>query len=110
MRARVASVITMTESLIPEPEPASGDPQTAGPSAPSVTPAIPPRCGTRTRLYREGKLADEGFPADQLSEQLDAYPDAVVWLDLLDPDEQDLAIVTHEFGLHPLAVEDAEIG
>jgi magnesium transporter len=58
-------------------------------------------------MYRNGKLAEEGFPPDQLSEQLDAHPDAVVWLDLLDPDEQDLAIVTHEFGLHPLAVEDA---
>jgi magnesium transporter len=97
----------MTESLIPEPQPAAGDPQTPGAPAPSATDAVPPKCATRTRLYRGGQLVDEGFPADQLSEQLDAHPDAVAWLDLLDPDEQDLAIVTHEFGLHPLAVEDA---
>jgi magnesium transporter len=30
-----------------------------------------------------------------------------VWLDLYDPDEADLSIVTEEFGLHPHAVEDA---
>jgi magnesium transporter len=97
----------MTDSLIPEPEPAAGDPQTPGGVAPSVAEAIPPKCPTRTRLYLAGKLVAEGFPADQISEQLEAQPDAVAWLDLLDPDEQDLAIVTHEFGLHPLAVEDA---
>jgi magnesium transporter len=28
-------------------------------------------------------------------------------LDLLDPDEPDLAVISEEFGLHPLAVEDA---
>ena len=33
----------------------------------------------------------------------------MVWLDLLDPDEPDLGIVTQEFGLHPLAVEDAAL-
>jgi magnesium transporter len=34
--------------------------------------------------------------------------DAVtVWLDLHDPDADDLAVLTDEFGLHPLAVEDA---
>jgi magnesium transporter len=31
----------------------------------------------------------------------------VVWLDLYDPAQGDLGIVTEEFGLHPLAVEDA---
>ncbi|HEY3978721.1 MAG TPA: CorA family divalent cation transporter [Streptosporangiaceae bacterium] len=32
---------------------------------------------------------------------------AVAWLDLYEPTEADLQIVTEEFGLHPLAVEDA---
>jgi magnesium transporter len=68
---------------------------------------VPPRCATRTRLYQSGRLLEEGFPAEGISERLDAYPDAVAWLDLLDPDTDDLSIVTHEFGLHPLAVEDA---
>jgi len=30
-----------------------------------------------------------------------------VWLDLEGPDVKDLAVLTEEFGLHPLAVEDA---
>ena len=30
-----------------------------------------------------------------------------VWLDLRDPDHNDLAVLSEEFGLHPLAVEDA---
>jgi magnesium transporter len=86
---------------------AAGDPQTPGPAAPSVSPAVPPKCPTRTRLYRAGKLLEEGFPAEQMSARLAADPAAVVWLDLYDPTQADLGIVTHEFGLHPLAVEDA---
>jgi magnesium transporter len=52
-------------------------------------------------------MLDEGFPAEELSERLAADPDIVVWLDLYEPDVADLQIVTEEFGLHPLAVEDA---
>jgi magnesium transporter len=72
-----------------------------------VTTAEPPKCPTRTRYYRKGHLVEEGFPAEELSERLDAHADGMVWLDLHDPDEADLGIVTAEFGLHPLAVEDA---
>ncbi|MCW2675208.1 MAG: Mg2 transporter protein CorA family protein [Modestobacter sp.] len=97
----------MTDALIPEPEPAAGDPHTPGRPATSVTSAVPPRCPTRTRLYRAGQLVAEGFSAEQISDHLAAHEDAVVWLDLLDPNEADLSIVTLEFGLHPLAVEDA---
>jgi magnesium transporter len=100
---------SVAEDAIPEPEPARGDPHTEGPGAPSVTTAIPPRCPTRTRLYRAGALADEGFPAEKISAHLTADDDAVVWLDLHDPDQADLGIVIQEFGLHPLAVEDAVV-
>ena len=30
-----------------------------------------------------------------------------IWLDLRDPDRNDLAVLSEEFGLHPLAIEDA---
>jgi magnesium transporter len=90
-----------------EPTTAVGDPQMPGPTAASVTAAVPPRCPTRTRLYRAGKLLSEGFPAEQLSERLAADSEAVVWLDLYEPTQDDLGIVTNEFGLHALAVEDA---
>ena len=95
------------DDLVAEPEPSAGDPQTTGPSAPSVSAAEPPKCPTRTRLYCAGELLDEGFPAEQMSERLTSDPDTVAWLDLYDPSREDLQIVVEEFGLHPLAVEDA---
>ncbi|MCX5409568.1 magnesium transporter CorA family protein [Streptomyces sp. NBC_00335] len=60
----------------------------------------------RTRLYRDGVLALEGFPTQDLS----AYagrPDCHVWLDLCDPTAADFDLITEQFGLHELAVEDA---
>jgi magnesium transporter len=59
-----------------------------------------------TRLYRQGVLEAKDFPAAQISDYLQ-QPDTVVWLDLCEPDQQDLEVVSEEFGLHPLAVEDA---
>jgi magnesium transporter len=97
----------VSEQPLPEPHLAAGDPGTAGPSAESVSAAVPPLCPTRTRLYRAGHLLQEGFPAEKISELLASDRDAVAWLDLYDPTEADLQIVTEEFGLHPLAVEDA---
>ena len=95
------------ELPVPEADAAAGDPQTPGPRAASVSAAVPPTCPTRTRLYRAGELLEEGFPAEHISDRLAADPRAVVWLDLYDPTLADLSIVTDEFGLHPLAVEDA---
>jgi magnesium transporter len=59
-----------------------------------------------TRLYRQGMLEAKDFPAAQISDFLQ-QPDTVVWLDLCEPDQQDLEVISEEFGLHPLAVEDA---
>jgi magnesium transporter len=66
----------------------------------------PTRCRARTRLYRNGRLELEGFPVADISEYL---PDesVTIWLDLHSPDHDDLAVLSEEFGLHPLAVEDA---
>lgn len=81
----------------------------------AAAPAHPARCpdGTGvhtcrayTRAYRDGQVVAEGFPAAELSDQL-AQDGVVVWLDLEDPDRDDLAVITEELGLHPLAVEDA---
>ena len=59
-----------------------------------------------TRLYRDGVLEAKDFPAAQISDYLQ-QPGTVVWLDLCEPDQADLEVVSEEFGLHPLAVEDA---
>ena len=63
----------MTDSAAALPTPAPGDPQRPGPVAGSVTTAVPPRCPTRTRLYRSGRLVAEGFPAERIREHLDAH-------------------------------------
>ena len=60
----------------------------------------------RTRLYRNGILALENFPAQDISDYV-CEPDCTVWLDLCDPEPADFALITEEFGLHELAVEDA---
>lgn len=63
----------------------------------------------QTRCYRGGALVDEDFPLDQVSEHLtDAT--AVVWVDLLAPELEELQLVADELGLHRLAVEDAAQG
>jgi magnesium transporter len=59
-----------------------------------------------TRLYRDGVLEAKDFPAAQISDYLHE-PGTVVWLDLCEPDRADLEVISQEFGLHPLAVEDA---
>jgi magnesium transporter len=66
----------------------------------------PTRCQARTRLYRKGQLAAEGFAIEQISDHLEEE-DATVWLDLRNPDQDDLAVLQEEFGLHPVAIEDA---
>jgi magnesium transporter len=84
------------------------DPDTVLASALSVS--TPTKCQARTRLYQNGKLVAQGFPLADISEYLrDKENDhsTVIWLDLRNPDREDLAVVSEEFGLHPVAIEDA---
>ena len=60
----------------------------------------------RTRLYRHGVLESEGFPIADVSDHI-ADPSVMVWFDLCKPTADELASVSEELGLHPLAVEDA---
>jgi magnesium transporter len=68
--------------------------------------STPTKCQARDRLYRRGELVAEGFPVAEISDYL-ADRESVIWLDLRDPDRDDLNVLSEEFGLHPLAVEDA---
>ena len=80
------------------------DPDTAAASA--ICKVTPTSCQARTRLYRDGRLELEGFPVSEISDHL--VDEAVtIWLDLRDPDHDDLSVLSEEFGLHPLAVEEA---
>jgi magnesium transporter len=80
------------------------DPNTLVASAIAVD--TPTMCQARTRLYRNGTLEAEGFAVSAISDKL-AERDTVVWLDLRDPTHDDLSVLSDEFGLHPLAIEDA---
>src|SRR5262249_52623449 len=74
----------------------------------AISASTPTKCQARTRLYRDGVLEAEGFPVDDISDYLKDHS-CVVWLDLRDPDREDLAVLATEFGLHPLAIEDAVV-
>jgi magnesium transporter len=58
------------------------------------------------RLYRDGELVEEGFDPARVSDCLKEEKN-LVWLDLEDPSEEELAMIEEEFSLHPLAIEDA---
>src|SRR5262249_42544302 len=58
------------------------------------------------RLYRSGELAEEGFPLDDVSERL-KDPSALVWLNVLAHQQDEVNRIHDELGLHKLAVEDA---
>ena len=81
------------------------DPDTV--AADSICRDTPTRCQARTRLYRDGKLVEQGFAIERISDYLKAGGLTTIWLDLRNPDYQDLAVLQEEFGLHPVAIEDA---
>jgi magnesium transporter len=60
-----------------------------------------------TRLYRDGVVQAEDVPADEIAQRLDADNRTVGWLDVCQPTEADMAVLTDRFGLHRLAVEDS---
>jgi magnesium transporter len=60
-------------------------------------------------VYRQGKRLGDELPPGELGKvrKLATEPGDFVWVGLHDPTEQELAAVEEEFGLHPLAIEDA---
>jgi magnesium transporter len=115
--------MTDTQTISTEPETRSGalggqlgsntardatfhgnDPDTV--AAEAICQDTPTRCQARTRLYRNGRLVAQGFAVEQISDHL-SDPDTTIWLDLRDPDHDDLEVLRDEFGLHPVAIEDA---
>jgi magnesium transporter len=60
----------------------------------------------RTRVYEKGRLLAEDCDPALISDYL-ALPGHVVWLDMVKPTRAELGLFQDEFGLHPLAIEDA---
>jgi magnesium transporter len=60
-------------------------------------------------VYRQGKRIVDDLPPSELGRvrKLATEPGDFVWVGLHEPSEDELATVEKEFGLHPLAVEDA---
>ena len=81
-----------------------GDPDKVAPG--TICQDTPTRCQARTRLYRDGRLAEEGFAVERISDHL-SEERSTVWLDLRSPTHDDLLVLQEEFGLHPVAIEDA---
>jgi hypothetical protein len=47
-----------------------------------------------------------GLPPEAIAGAL-ADPHRMVWLDITDPTDEDVALLREQFGFHPLAIEDA---
>jgi len=60
----------------------------------------------RCHVFRNGRRTHTPVDLSELSEVL-KEDRAFVWLDVVDPKHEDLALLQREFGLHPLAIEDA---
>jgi magnesium transporter len=59
-------------------------------------------------VYRDGKRVAE-IPKEEISDYL-TQPGSFVWVAIKDPTPQELNEMEEEFGLHPLAIEDARHG
>ena len=57
-------------------------------------------------VYTEENGLQEGFPLEEIS-TLVASPDNILWLDVQQPTEGDMKILSDEFGFHPLSLEDS---
>ncbi|WP_412543549.1 magnesium and cobalt transport protein CorA [Longispora sp. K20-0274] len=58
-------------------------------------------------LYEDGVRKGGRIPLDTALESAQDVADGFVWIGLYEPTNEQLAAVAAEFGLHPLAVEDA---
>ena len=61
--------------------------------------------GVHTMLWRNGEVAEQDFPLDDVSVHLQE-DDALVWVDILEPDRGVLQKLADELSLDPHAVED----
>ena len=56
-------------------------------------------------VFEDGGGSKEITDHDRISD-LVGEPACLLWVDVLDPSEDDLKLIQHEFSLHPLAMED----
>ncbi|RNG03786.1 magnesium/cobalt transporter CorA [Streptomyces botrytidirepellens] len=66
-----------------------------------------PRVIVDCAIYQDGCRAEGPADFSDALDQARAAGDSFLWIGLHEPTEKEFALVTSEFGLHPLAVEDA---
>lgn len=59
------------------------------------------------RVFVDGKASDERVDASDAGRVL-ARDDAFLWMDSIDPTDEDLAVLQAAFGFHPLTIEDVK--
>ncbi|NOT89202.1 MAG: magnesium and cobalt transport protein CorA [Lysobacter sp.] len=72
---------------------------------PTSAPTLP-QCVVNCAVYRNGARVDIGL--DQISDALAIDDGSFVWVGLYEPEESLLDKLQEEFGLHDLAIEDAQ--
>lgn len=60
-----------------------------------------------SRVFVDGRTSDERVNPEHASTVL-AREDVLLWLDSVDPTDEDLAVLQAAFGLHPLTLEDVK--
>ncbi|MGW4032149.1 magnesium/cobalt transporter CorA [Streptomyces sp. NPDC004838] len=58
-------------------------------------------------IYRKGRRTEGPGDLSEALDQARAVGDAFLWIGMYEPTEEEFDLVRQEFGLHPLAVEDA---
>lgn len=66
-----------------------------------------PRVIVDCAIYRDGRRTEGPADFSDALDQARASGDSFLWIGLHEPTEKEFELVTSEFGLHPLAVEDA---
>jgi magnesium transporter len=74
-------------------------------TSPVPTPTLP-QCVVNCAVYRNGVRSDIGL--DNISDALAIDDGSFVWVGLYEPEETLLDKLQEEFGLHDLAIEDAQ--
>ena len=60
------------------------------------------------KLHSDGQIIDQEIPLAQISDVL-GREGTLLWVDAQQPQLDEIALLQEEFGLHPLAIEDATI-
>jgi magnesium transporter len=99
---RIAPIRTLGALLGPHREPAPAPASSQDGSAPDEGTSL-----VASAVYCGGKRVFSSESLAQTYQQLDDVPDAMGWIGLYRPGAAQIHSLAQEFGLHPLAVEDA---